>query len=80
MDRLSFEFDKERKQRRAEAKSRILLAHINRIEAFSRHQQQVSEQHEVMRLAAKALHRHAHFEHAFEEVRTHKIATTIAIS
>ncbi|EGZ12413.1 hypothetical protein PHYSODRAFT_336840 [Phytophthora sojae] len=66
-DRLSFEFDKARKQRRAEAKSRILLVHINRIEAFSQHQQKVTEQHETMRLAAKALHRHAHFEQAFEE-------------
>ncbi|RLN48016.1 hypothetical protein BBJ28_00000401 [Nothophytophthora sp. Chile5] len=66
-DRLAFENDKQRKQRRADAKSRILLAHINRIEAFSRHQQQAVEQHETMRLAAKALHRHAHFERAFEE-------------
>ncbi|KAG6584703.1 uncharacterized protein IUM83_07969 [Phytophthora cinnamomi] len=67
VDRLSYEFDKVRKERRAEAKSRILLAHINRIEAFSQHQQKVTEQHEAMRLAAKALHRHAHFEQAFEE-------------
>ncbi|RLN92027.1 hypothetical protein BBJ28_00008469 [Nothophytophthora sp. Chile5] len=66
-DRLAFENDKRRKQQRADAKSRILLAHINRIEAFSRHQQQAIEQHETMRLAAKALHRHAHFERAFEE-------------
>ncbi|KAE9044574.1 hypothetical protein PR003_g1949 [Phytophthora rubi] len=67
VDRLSFELDKVRKQRRAEAKSQILLAHINRIESFSQHQQKVIEQHETMRLAAKALHRHAHFEQAYEE-------------
>ncbi|ETP27181.1 hypothetical protein F441_00293 [Phytophthora nicotianae CJ01A1] len=67
VDRLSFEFDKVRKQRRAEAKSRILLAHIDRIEAFSQQQQKLIEEHESMRLAAKALHRHAHFEQAFEE-------------
>ncbi|KAL3662412.1 hypothetical protein V7S43_012739 [Phytophthora oleae] len=67
VDRLSFEFDKERKQRRAEAKNRILLAHINRIDAFSQHEQKLIEQHETLRLAAKALHRHSHFEQAFEE-------------
>ncbi|KAK1930695.1 hypothetical protein P3T76_013652 [Phytophthora citrophthora] len=66
-DRFSFEFDKERKQQRAEAKSRILLAHINRIEAFSQHEQKLKEQHETLRLATKALHRHSHFEQAFEE-------------
>ncbi|KAG6963734.1 hypothetical protein JG688_00008028 [Phytophthora aleatoria] len=68
VDRLSFEFDKDRKQRRAEAKSRILSAHIDRIEAFSLQQHKLIEEHESMRLAAKALHRHAHFEQAFEEV------------
>ncbi|KAL4156351.1 hypothetical protein PRNP1_005382 [Phytophthora ramorum] len=67
VDRLSFEFDKVRKQRRAEEKSRVLLEHINRIEVFSQHQQKLIEQHESMRLAAKALHRHSHFEQAFEE-------------
>ncbi|KAG3088972.1 hypothetical protein PI125_g18163 [Phytophthora idaei] len=66
-DRLSFEFDKDRKQRRVEAKSRILSAHIDRIEAFSLQQHKLIEEHESMRLAAKALHRHAHFEQAFEE-------------
>ncbi|KAG1701819.1 hypothetical protein DVH05_010311 [Phytophthora capsici] len=67
VDRLSFEFDKERKQRRAEAKNQILLAHINRIEAFSLHEQKLKEQHETLRLATKALHRHSHFEEAFKE-------------
>ncbi|KAG7381324.1 hypothetical protein PHYPSEUDO_006210 [Phytophthora pseudosyringae] len=67
VDRLSFEFDKVRKQRRAEAKSQVLLAHINRIQAFSQQQQTLTEQHETMRLAAKALHRHTHFEQVFEE-------------
>jgi hypothetical protein len=74
-DRLSFEFDKARKQRRAEVKSRVLLAHMNRLEAFSQQQQKLVEHHEAMRLAAKAIHRHAHFEQAFQEVSIERLCS-----
>lgn len=68
VDRLSFEYDKQRKQRRADAKARTLLAHINRVDEYSRRQQQLAESHDNLRLAVKAMHRQEHFERAFDEV------------
>lgn len=53
---------------RANAKARVLLSHINRIEEFTRHQLETSTQYDSLRIAAKARHRADHFAHALEEV------------
>lgn len=70
VDRLSFEFDKRRRENRASAKASVLIAHINRIEAFAKHEQVMTEQHENLRLAAKAMHRHEHYVRLLKEVRS----------
>jgi hypothetical protein len=79
VDRLSFEFDKQRKQRRADAKARTLLAHINRVDEYSRRQQQLAENHDNLRLAVKAAHRQEHFERAFDEVRSERVAVVSSV-
>ncbi|KAF1324106.1 hypothetical protein FI667_g10031, partial [Globisporangium splendens] len=72
VDRLSFEFDKQRRANRMAAKASTLLAHINRIEAVAKHEQMLQEQHDALRLAAKALHRHDHYARLLE-TETHDV-------
>lgn len=66
-DSLSFENDKYRKAQRAQAKAAVLLAHISRIDEYSRHQDAVSTQHDNLRIAAKAIHQGEHLEKIYDE-------------
>lgn len=79
VDRLSFEFDKKRRENRANAKAGILLAHINRVEAFAKREQVVAEQHENLRLAAKAMHRHEHYARLLKEVCSQWFSIVVAV-
>ncbi|GLD96653.1 hypothetical protein PINS_up005336 [Pythium insidiosum] len=64
-DLLSFENDKRRKEMRANARARILLSHINRIEEYARQHDSHVAQQETLRIANKAL---AHSEHLSKQL------------